>query len=920
MAAVDIDGALGSAITASTIGSTNHTLTFNSATGTPGVGDFIVVCATIRGSTGSITTPSGWTAMTGSPFQNGTSNTSRMYLFYRIRQAGDANSVTFTPSAGAANNTFLAQAYYFAGVDPTTPIEVNPVQTDLASSSTTIGAITGVTTTNANALAVCFFHRADDAGTWGSPTNSWVISTATNSKVTSALGTDASMGMANKEMPSAGATGTFTATITSGAAATGMGVVFALKAQTGTGKVQLTAEGGTDEVAPTPQSSADPYMSIIAGNGTVVVDSAWHATYSGGTKSYRLDVSSTTNERFKCNCDIPSTRQYGAFIGKFSTRPSGATRIAALETYSGTDVAQVQMNASGQFRITSDGNGVIVGPSTATETTNNEFRLEWKIDGTNAELRIFVGADLDNDVSSPTETLSSSSFPSLLVGRGMFGTGVAWGGSGGSLWYDNATVQQDTWVNLKGSITTAITAATETDSATGVTRRKTKALGVATETDSAVAVTRRRTYPVGSTTETDTPTGVARRKTRALGVATETDTAVGVAKIDPIRAVVGTATETDTAVGVTRRKTRVLGVATETDTAVGVTKIDPIRGALGVAAETDTATGVARLKTKVPTAATETDAAVGVTRRKTRLLGVATETDTAVGVSVVTSGGGQTVALGTATETDTPTGVTARKTKAVTAATETDTPTGVTRRKTRALGTTAETDTPTGVARRKTRSVGAATSTEAAVAVTRRKTRALGTATETDTAQQVNRAGFIGTALETDTATGVGRVKRKALGTATESEAAVALARKKTLVLGTAVEVDTALGVSGGPKIVALGTAFETDEAQSITVVMVGNRWYFIPPASGRENRVKRSNSPSGRLFSRAAGSPIHWCVMIFDADTTPRVVKTIRPTTEQMEAADYVYLGPRQYEVGTEEHAILATVFPDALVPVGGP
>jgi hypothetical protein len=153
--AVLINAALGSSVAQAT--PADFTLNFATSTGTPGVGDLIVVCVTIRGTAGTVSTPSGWTAMSGSPFQY-TSNASRMYLFYRVRAAGDASSVSFTVTGGVTNNTLLAQAYYFGGVDPANPIEVNPVKTDQASSSTTVAA-SAVTTTNANALGVAFYSE-----------------------------------------------------------------------------------------------------------------------------------------------------------------------------------------------------------------------------------------------------------------------------------------------------------------------------------------------------------------------------------------------------------------------------------------------------------------------------------------------------------------------------------------------------------------------------------------------------------------------------------------------------------------------------------------------------------------------------------------------------------------------------------------
>jgi hypothetical protein len=217
--------------------------------------------------------------------------------------------------------------------------------------------------------------------------------------------------------------------------------------------------------------------------------------------------------------------------------------------------------------------------------------------------------------------------------------------------------------------------------------------------------------------------------------------------------------------------------------------------------------------------------------------------------------------------------------------------------------------------------LGGASETDAASSVGRRKVKALTAATETDTANGITRrkTRAVTAATETDAATGVGRISRTSLGTSTSSEAAAALARKKALALGVATEIDTANGIAvgSGPTIVVLGTALETDIAVAIASTQATPLWTFIPPSSGTANRHRRTNSPKGRLFPRVSGQPIHYCVLIFDLDATPRIVKTRRPNTAQMESADRVYLGPREYTVGSTEYAVLATEFPDDLVPV---
>jgi hypothetical protein len=532
--------------------------------------------------------------------------------------------------------------------------------------------------------------------------------------------------------------------------------------------------------------------------------------------------------------------------------------------------------------------------------------------------------------------------------------GVATGGTVVAL---GTATETDTAVGVAKIDTILVTlgTATETDTATGVTQSKVKALGSAAETDAGVALSTVKVKALGSTAETDSATGVGRSKVKGVGAATETDTATGVSALTPIIVALGSATETDTATGVGKIDPilRVLGVGLENDTPTGLGKAK--RKALGVAAETDTPTGVTRVKRRAVGTASETDAATGVAKAKRVSLGNSTETDTAVGVAkidtiLVALGtatetdtaesivrlGNIIVALGTATETDTAVGLgvidpiqvalgtatsseTAAslakiKTLAVGSASESDAATGPGKAKVRAVGTAAETDTAVGVALigQQIISVGTATETDAATGLTKTKRIAVGVATETDAATGVTRvrAYALGVAAETDTATGVGVLTSTivALGTATETDTAVGVGLIDTIlrVLGTATETDTAVGlVVIVPQILPLGTATESDTAVGVTRAI--NYFMFIPPASAYENRYPRDLTPKGRLFSRVSGSPIHYCVMIFDADTTPRVVKTTRPRTDRMAEADFVYLGPREYQITEQEADILA-------------
>lgn len=209
--------------------------------------------------------------------------------------------------------------------------------------------------------------------------------------------------------------------------------------------------------------------------------------------------------------------------------------------------------------------------------------------------------------------------------------------------------------------------------------------------------------PVGQTTETDTALGVTRRKTKTVGQATETDTALGVALRRKVRTV-GQALETDSALPAAGTATVVVGLATETDSAFSATRRKT--ETVGQAAETDSALSATRRKTEVVGLATETDSALAATSHKAVDIEQATVADTAL-PATVGDGDGQTVITGLATETDTAQPVSWAKRLVAALATETDTALSARPNSIYTVGLATETDSAHSLAlRRKARIVG----------------------------------------------------------------------------------------------------------------------------------------------------------------------------------------------------------------------
>lgn len=441
-----IDAGQGTAQTGTTTPA-SFTVTFATGTGTPGVGDYIIVAVTLRGTAASctITTPTGWTLI--DDHANTTSGVNRIALYGRIRQAGDAGSVTFTTTSGGANDSFIAQAYYFGGIDAINPNDVAPTWTDSSATSATLaGPLTQITTAANKDIAVAFWHRADDAGTFSTASSGWTLPSITGMQNVTISGTDAAMGIAYKKMPTAGATGTFQLDVTTGAAAHWTGCILGLKKQPGAGLIGVTCEAGVPTVAVVAQTVAEPNISIVTPSTTAT-------TYQSGSPLLGLPggifirhVVAASQQRFKINCDIPDETQFGMTYFRTSAYPSTSTRITSLEAWDGTDHAQVQMSSTGTLRVTNAG-GAITSAVSAIIPLNTWCRIEWTYDGVGgtAEIRVFTGAQLFAPSSGFTSNATISGLATgLIVCRGMFGPGVA--NFTGNLDYDQSYVQQSDWI------------------------------------------------------------------------------------------------------------------------------------------------------------------------------------------------------------------------------------------------------------------------------------------------------------------------------------------------------------------------------------------------------------------------------------------------------------------------------------------
>jgi len=131
----------------------------------PSVGDLVIVCVYTRATAAgkSINTPAGWGKMNlGTELGTGGS----IAAFYRVWQAGDTlPNISFTGyTASNSGDSALATAVRLTGADTSSPIGTIGTRGNFAASTTTVGAISGITA-EARSLLFVLGGRLDDTGT-----------------------------------------------------------------------------------------------------------------------------------------------------------------------------------------------------------------------------------------------------------------------------------------------------------------------------------------------------------------------------------------------------------------------------------------------------------------------------------------------------------------------------------------------------------------------------------------------------------------------------------------------------------------------------------------------------------------------------------------------------------------------------------
>jgi len=227
------------------------------------VGDLVLIFCSGR-NTGYVFTATGYTQKWS--LDHASSGINTIVLLYRIRQSGDADTVTVSWTGGATNATVIMQACAFRGVNQSTPFDVQGATSSNASQAN-IGPITGITTGSNGKCTIVFGHRADD---WTS------VDILTGDGLTwneigepdSSAGTDAGMVW---DYAIHGASQTITNktfTVTGGAAQTGMGVMQSLNeavaviVERNVGEPSISVSDATERAIRRDMPVSEPSISV----------------------------------------------------------------------------------------------------------------------------------------------------------------------------------------------------------------------------------------------------------------------------------------------------------------------------------------------------------------------------------------------------------------------------------------------------------------------------------------------------------------------------------------------------------------------------------------------------------------------------------------------------------------------------------
>lgn len=170
--------------------------------------DVCYICVYLTVSSGTITTPTGWSSMFTTFAASGSPTGTKMGLYRRVLQSGDTSPVAVTTTAGRSVGVSVA----VQNADTVTPEDVTPTTDDNTGVSYPNAQAPSISPTSANTLMLCFFGVQDNTvGATISITPPSGMNEEVEGGYTTSLPT--SMEISSLSLSSSGATGTKIATL-----------------------------------------------------------------------------------------------------------------------------------------------------------------------------------------------------------------------------------------------------------------------------------------------------------------------------------------------------------------------------------------------------------------------------------------------------------------------------------------------------------------------------------------------------------------------------------------------------------------------------------------------------------------------------------------------------------------------------------
>lgn len=281
---------------AQSAGSTSATVTVPASAQT---GDFLLLTTNWQMASGfptppTITPPSGWTVLLSD---------AGMLVAYRIRQAGDASSVTATYGTSGG---WLAALTAYGGVDTSAPIDNSGYCLTAAKSNTgALGTGTAiapsVAASHANGALVLVYSNSNGTGIWTGPAGSTART----------IGGASGLLVSDKALTDGSATGEQRATVSLGPGYVLAGIALALKGTGASTATQAAAkpvlglihhdENGVGTAATVPFNlfatvPSDLLIVMIASDGTYAAPSGWTkvSSTSNGCQVFTATATGTT--------------------------------------------------------------------------------------------------------------------------------------------------------------------------------------------------------------------------------------------------------------------------------------------------------------------------------------------------------------------------------------------------------------------------------------------------------------------------------------------------------------------------------------------------------------------------------------------------------------------------------------------------